>query len=92
MRGALAPERRVAPAFLGLFTVLGRLTLGSGPIGPLGLRRLTRGTDPGPMVPTIRISFSCKEKNKKKIIKKLLLALLISFGDLKAYLGVEEGC
>ena len=53
IRGAWAPGRRVARAFLGLFTVLGWLALGPSPIGALGLSRLTRGTEPGPMVPTM---------------------------------------
>ena len=51
MRGAWALGRRVSQAFLGLFTVLGRLDLGSGLIGVLGLGRLARGTEPRPMVP-----------------------------------------
>ena len=52
VRGAQTPGRRVAWAFHGLFTVLGWLALGPGPIGALGLGRLARGTEPGPMVPT----------------------------------------
>ena len=44
---------RGAQAFLGLFTVLGRLALRPGPIGTLGLGRLARGTEPEPMVPTV---------------------------------------
>ena len=52
IRGARAPGWRVARAFLGLFTVLGRLTLGPGPIGALGLGRLARGTELEPMLPT----------------------------------------
>ena len=52
MRGVQAPGRRVAQAFLGLFTVLGRLALGLSPIGALRLGRLARGTKPEPMVPT----------------------------------------
>ena len=59
VRGARAPGRRVTRAFLGLFTVLGRLALGPGPIGDLGLGRLARGTEPGPMVPTMP-PFSCR--------------------------------
>ena len=51
MRGARVPGRRVARAFLGLFTILGQLALGPGPIGALGLGRLARGTEPGPIVP-----------------------------------------
>ena len=58
MRGARAPGRRVARAFLGLFTILRWLALGPGPIGALGLGRLARGTDPGLMVP-IRPIASC---------------------------------
>ena len=53
MRGTRAPGRRVVRAFLGLFTVLGWLALGHGPIGALGLGRLAGGTEPGPMVPTM---------------------------------------
>ena len=53
VRGARAPRRRVAWAFLGLFTVLGRLALRPGPIGALGLGWLARGPEPGPMVPTM---------------------------------------
>ena len=52
VRGAWVPEERVAWTFLGLFTVLGRSSLGPGPIGAFGLGRLARGTEPGPMVPT----------------------------------------
>ena len=46
IRGARAPGGRVPRAFLGW------LALGPGPIGALGLGRLARGTEPGPMVPT----------------------------------------
>ena len=52
MRGARVPKGRVARAFLGLFTVLDLLTLGFGPIRALGLGRLAKGTELGPMVPT----------------------------------------
>ena len=51
IRGAWAPGRRVAWVFLGLLIVLSQLALGPGPIGALGLGRLARGTEPGPMVP-----------------------------------------
>ena len=51
--GYMAPGRRVARAFLGLFTVLGRMALRSDPIRALGLSRLARGTELGPMVPTM---------------------------------------
>ena len=72
MRDARAPGRRVARAFLGQFTVLGQLALGSGPIGALGLGRLARGTKLGPMVPTMPFFFlsgrvivpGWKKKNK----------------------------
>ena len=40
------PERRIDRAFLG------RLNFGPSPIGALGLGRLARGTEFGPMVPT----------------------------------------
>ena len=53
MRGAKVLEGRVTWAFLGLFIVLGRLALGLGPIGAFRLGRLARGTEPGPMVPTM---------------------------------------
>ena len=53
IRGTRALGRRVARAFLGLFTILGPLALGPGPIEALELGRLARGTEPGPMVPTI---------------------------------------
>ena len=59
MRGARASGQRVARAFLGLFTILGRLALGHGPIGALGLGRLAKGTEPGPMVPTSGVLFYC---------------------------------
>ena len=59
VRGAWALRQRVARAFLGLFTVLDRLDLGSGPIGVLGLGRLAKGTEPKPMVP-IMPPFSCR--------------------------------
>ena len=59
MRDARVPEGGggggVAWTFLGLVTVLGWLSLGPGPIGALRLGRLTRGTEPGPMVPIILI-------------------------------------
>ena len=58
--GARAPGRGVARVFLGLLIVLGWLALGPGPIGALGLRRLVRGTEPGPMVPPIPcLSIAC---------------------------------
>ena len=53
IRGAQAPGRRVAQAYLGLLTILGQLALGHGPIRALGLGRLARGTEPRPIVPTI---------------------------------------
>ena len=53
VRGARVPGGRVARAFQGLFTVLGWLALGPGPIGVFGLGRLARGTESGPMVPTM---------------------------------------
>ena len=58
VRDAQAPERRVARTFLGLSIVLRRLALGLGPIGALGLGRLARETEPGPMVPTQDKDFS----------------------------------
>ena len=50
IRGAWAPGRRVAQAFLGLLIILGPLALGSGPIRALRLGWLARGTKPEPMV------------------------------------------
>ena len=51
MRGVRAPGKSVARVLLGLFTVLGLLAVGPSPIGALGLGRLARGTELGPMVP-----------------------------------------
>ena len=70
IRGARAPERRVAWAFLGLFTVLGRLALGSGPIGALELGRLAMGTKPGPMLPTMPPLFPTGEGDRPWSEKK----------------------
>ena len=53
IRGTRAPKWRVARAFLGLLTTLGRLALRPGPIRALGLGQLARGTEPEPMVPTM---------------------------------------
>ena len=53
MKGARILGRRVTGVFLGLFTVLGRLALGPGPIGALKLGRLARGTEPSLRVPTM---------------------------------------
>ena len=69
IRGSWALRRRIDRAFLGRLTFgsslfgvsgrridrafLGRLAFGSNPIGALGLGRLARGTEPGPMVPTV---------------------------------------
>ena len=47
IRGAQVPGRKVVRAFLG------RLTLGPGPVGAIGLGRLARGIELGPMVPTM---------------------------------------
>ena len=64
---------RGAWAFLGLLTILGRLALGPGPIRALGLGRLARGIEPGPMVPTMppfflpgRVIVPSRKKKKKK--------------------------
>ena len=80
---------RVAQAFLGLFTVLGRLALGHGPIRALGLGRLARGTEPGPMVPTMPPFFpsgrvivpNWKEMNKpdRHIIGNSRPSMLLNF-------------
>ena len=53
IRGARTLGRRVAQVFLSLFTVLGRLALEPGPIEALGLGRLARRTELGPMIPTM---------------------------------------
>ena len=45
IRGAQAPGRRIDRAFLG------RLAFGTSLIGALGLGRMARVTEPGPMVP-----------------------------------------
>ena len=41
------PGRRIDRAFLG------RMAFGPSPFGALGLGRLAKGTEPGPMVPTL---------------------------------------
>ena len=51
IRSARAHGWRVAWAYLGPLTILGRLALGLGPIGALGLGRLAKGIEPGPMGP-----------------------------------------
>ena len=48
VRGARVLERKFSRAFLG------RLTLGPFPVGAIGLGRLARGTEPEPMVPTVK--------------------------------------
>ena len=47
IRSVRAPRRKIDRTFLG------RLAFGPSPIGALGLGRLARGIEPGPMVPTI---------------------------------------
>ena len=47
VRGARVLGRKFSRAFLG------RLTLGHGPVGAIGLGRLVRGTELRPMVPTM---------------------------------------
>ena len=59
------PGRRIDPAFLS------RLTSGPSPFGTLGLDRLTRGTEPRPMVPIIY-------RLKQKVVFLLFLSLLIN--------------
>ena len=86
VRGAQAPGRRVSWAFLSLFTVLGQLALGPGPIGALGLGPLARGTEPGPMVRTHNaLLFPAGEgdrpqSEKKKKKKKGTSLTVISWG------------
>ena len=53
MRGARVPEGRVARTFLGLFNVLGSLSLGPSPIEAFGLGQLAREAEFRPVVPTI---------------------------------------
>ena len=80
IRGARAPGGRVSWVFLGLFTVLGRLALGLGPIGALGLGRLAKGAEPGPMVPTMPpfflpgrvIVLGQKKKKKEKLDRHIM--------------------
>ena len=48
VRGARVLGRKFSRAFLG------RLTLGPFPVGAIGLGRLARGTEPEPMVPTVK--------------------------------------
>ena len=53
MISARAPRRRVVRA------ILGPLALGPGSIKALGLGRLARGIEPGPMIPTQAIIYYC---------------------------------
>ena len=85
IRGARAPGRRIDLVFLGRLAFgpspfgvpgrridrayLSRLAFGSCPIGALGLGRLARGTEPGPMVPTMP-PFSCWGERSSPIGKK----------------------
>ena len=57
------PKRRIGRAFLG------RLAFGPSPIGALGLDRLARGTECGPMVPTMP-PFSVDEEDHPRSEKK----------------------
>ena len=70
MRGARVPGGRVAWTFLDLVTILGQLSLELGPIRALGLGRLTRGIEPGPMVPTMPPFFPVGEGNRLQLEKK----------------------
>ena len=85
IRGAWAPERRIDWAFLGQLAFgpspfrvsgqeidrafLGRLAFGPSRIGALGLGRLVRGTEPGPMVPSMP-PFSCRGGKSSPVEKK----------------------
>ena len=62
--------------FMNLFTILGRLALGPGPIGALGLVRLARGTELEPMVPRGMIFFF------HSWLEITLLHLVLSFSYL----------
>ena len=79
MRGARVPRGRVARAFLGLFTVLGWLALGPGPIEAFGLGRLARGTELEPMVPTMppfflsgRVIVLGRKKKRNKLDRHIM--------------------
>ena len=79
MRGAQAPGQRFAQAFLGLFTVLGPLSLGPGPIKALGLGQLARETEPGQMIPTVWFCFLCFLATKWGRVRKVEVVI----GSLK---------
>ena len=55
IRGERCPSTwaKSRPGVPGSIHCPGLLALGLGPIGALGLGRLARGTEPGPMVPTM---------------------------------------
>ena len=57
VRGARVLGRRFSRAFLG------RLSFGPGLVGAIGLGRLARGTEPGPMVPTITMRRGISESS-----------------------------
>ena len=80
MRGAWVPGGRVAWTFLGLFIILGRLSLRPGPIGAFELGRLARGTESGPMVPTMPPFFPAGEGNRPRLEKKGTSLTVISWG------------
>ena len=85
IRGARAPKRRIDRAILGRLAFgpcpfgvpgrridrafLGQLAFGPSPIGALGLGRLARRTEPGPMVPTMP-PFSCRGGRSSSVEKK----------------------
>ena len=85
IRGAWAPGWRIDRAFLGRLAFgssplrapgrsidrafLGRLAFGPSPIGALGLGRLARGIELGPMVPT-NPPFSCRGGQSSPVGKK----------------------
>ena len=56
VRGARVLGRRFSLAFLG------RLSITPSPFGAIGLGRLARGTEPGPMVPTMPPFFLPRRK------------------------------
>ena len=70
IRGTRAPGRRIDRA------LLGRLAFGPSPFWALGLGRLARGTEPGPMVPTMP-PFSCRGGRSSSVGKKKGISLTV---------------
>ena len=55
VKGHLGTSEKEASGIRGAWAFLGRLTLGPGPVGVIGLGRLARRTEPGPMVPIKKV-------------------------------------